>query len=92
MNLKNYTLVVLLFLGFTAQAQLNFTSSNPDSKIQIRAAAELGYLAVLSHKIQFSNDGGLEGNPEITTAQNFVSFQQGMAIAQMIARSKYSLV
>jgi len=53
-----YLTVLSLFICsvvFTQDVQKQITQS--DSDIAIRAVAEIGYLGVLSHKVQFSNSG-----------------------------------
>lgn len=57
MKLKHILLIGLLFLTSGLIAQKQKAKDAPDSNIRFRAAAELGYVAVLSHKIQFSQAG-----------------------------------
>ncbi|MEL7535014.1 MAG: hypothetical protein AAFN10_27170 [Bacteroidota bacterium] len=59
MNLKYLFSLIVLFgaLGLNAQQSEVALIGDPDSKIKLRASAELGYVAALSHKIQFSNAG-----------------------------------
>ena len=59
-NLQNLfsTLFIGLFLIGTLSAQVNQTEIETNSPgLKIRAVAEMGFLAVLSHKVQFSNSG-----------------------------------
>ena len=52
------TLSILLFLGSTVFAQMKQAELDTNKPgLKLRAIAELGYLAVLDHKIQFSNSG-----------------------------------
>ncbi len=53
-----YIFLFILFLTATLhgqEKQMEFTED--DSKFKVRGVAELGYFAVLSHRIQFSNSG-----------------------------------
>lgn len=57
--MTNRLLLVLLF-GFIITNFINaqmLTNENSNSKVKVRAIAELGYLAVLKHNIQFSQSG-----------------------------------
>ncbi|MFW6370981.1 MAG: hypothetical protein ACOC10_07240 [Bacteroidota bacterium] len=56
---KNIPLLLILILfNATGLAQRSgLEASSHDNKLKFRGVAELGYLAVLSHKIQFSNSG-----------------------------------
>lgn len=52
------TLCSVLFLVTTTIAQDNgFENTSSESKFKLRAIAELGYLSVLDHRVQFSNSG-----------------------------------
>jgi len=56
MNTKNLFIPLFLFLiSFSAIAQEAENSTN--KKFGVRAVAEIGFLGVLGHKIQFSNNG-----------------------------------
>ena len=48
--------LIIVLIGFNLNAQ-DESGTSSDSKFKFRANAELGYLAVLSHKIQFGNAG-----------------------------------
>ena len=54
-----YTLILLLctYIANIGIGQDNTASISEDTHIQVRGIAELGYLAVLDHKVQFSNAG-----------------------------------
>ena len=52
------TVGIILFLSISLTAQrAEMELEDNSSKLKFRAVAELGYLAVLDHKIQFSNSG-----------------------------------
>jgi hypothetical protein len=58
MNLRTIISLFTCFAALSLNAQQQIASfSNPNSKVKFRAAAELGYVGILSHKIQFSQDG-----------------------------------
>ena len=54
---KFVILLVLLLIYSSAFAQDTKSNSDSDNIIPIRAVAEIGFLGVLSHKVQFSNTG-----------------------------------
>ena len=56
MRLKTLFSILMVSLVFNLHAQQD-GETKEDSKFKFRANAELGYVAVLSHKIQFSNAG-----------------------------------
>lgn len=59
MNIKNISALFLLLLigtiGMAQNASMETTSAN--SKLKFRGVAELGFVGVLAHRIQFSNSG-----------------------------------
>ncbi len=59
MTLKRiYLAFILLFIAASSFAQdTETTSRDSQNKFKLRAVAELGFLGVLGHKIQFSKDG-----------------------------------
>ena len=51
-------LLILVLISITGLAQQSgMEVSSNDNNLKFRGAAELGYLAVLSHRVQFSNSG-----------------------------------
>ncbi|MEM0999096.1 MAG: hypothetical protein AAGN35_18705 [Bacteroidota bacterium] len=57
MNLKYaYTLILGLFLGGILNAQSD-TKTGLDETFRFRGVAEIGFLGVIDHKVQFSNSG-----------------------------------
>lgn len=56
MTLKNTLLLLLFFVSSIGTAQ---DLNNEDRKIKLRGIAEIGYVGVLAHKIQLSNNGTL---------------------------------
>lgn len=58
MNFKHLFTICVAFFALNLNAQQGIEiNSDTTSKVKFRASAELGYLAVLSHKVQFSNSG-----------------------------------
>jgi len=52
--------ILILLIAAICLTPLNLSASflnNPDNRFVLRASAELGFVKVLSHKIQFSQDG-----------------------------------
>lgn len=57
-SIKLYVLLFLLSLPILTVAQdLSTETTERQKNIELRAVAELGFLGVLGHKIQFNNDG-----------------------------------
>lgn len=56
-SFKLYLLLILISLPIFSSAQDLGTETTKQNTIELRAVAELGFLGVLGHKIQFSNDG-----------------------------------
>jgi hypothetical protein len=56
---KKIPLLILLFLLFTnvAAQQVSHSETSKNETLILRGIAELGYLAVLDHRVQFSNNG-----------------------------------
>ena len=55
---KFITILLLLLIYSSSSAQDTSNNLNePSNDIKLRAVAEIGYLGVLSHKVQFSNSG-----------------------------------
>lgn len=56
---KKIPLLILLFLLFTnvAAQQVSHSETSKNETLRLRGVAELGYLAVLDHRVQFSNNG-----------------------------------
>ncbi len=58
MRLSLITIFYLFLFGTSAEAQqLDFKSDFKQSDLEFRAVAEIGFIAVLAHKIQLGNDG-----------------------------------
>lgn len=57
-NTKKYLLLcITIFISYTSFAQITSPTTSSDKNYAFRAVAEIGYLGVLSHKVQFSNSG-----------------------------------
>jgi hypothetical protein len=55
---KLFTLLILMSIGLAGFAQGGASDDTvADKKIKFRGVAELGFVGVLDHKVQFSNDG-----------------------------------
>ncbi|MFK7925114.1 MAG: hypothetical protein AB8H47_24370 [Bacteroidia bacterium] len=57
MNLRYLLGLCAIFSALNLNAQQTEEASFGNSNVKFRASAELGYLAVLSHKVQFGNSG-----------------------------------
>ena len=57
MNFRPILFLFSLLISLNLSAQTPLTEETKKPQIKFRAAAELGYVAVLSHQIQFSQDG-----------------------------------
>ena len=56
--MKNLVTILVILLGSTSLlAQSSIESSDTYNKNRIRAIAEMGFLSVIDHKVQFSNSG-----------------------------------
>ena len=52
-----FTIFILLITSTSILSQSNINDSNVPNKNKIRAIAEMGFLSVIDHKVQFSNSG-----------------------------------
>ncbi len=59
MVLKNliFLLISLLSYSYVASQDLTYDAGNSDKSTTVRAVVEMGFLNVMSHKVQFSNRG-----------------------------------